>query len=177
MEQPKGKYTALPYRPGVGIMLLNARNEVFVGRRIDTRSEAWQMPQGGIDDDESPTQAVMRELLEETGIQSARVIAESREWFYYDLPDYLIPKLWGGKYRGQKQKWFALQFFGNDADINIHTQHAEFMQWRWATMDELLEIIVPFKRKLYIAVMEEFQAILSSKAESSQAFHTPPATY
>ncbi len=166
MEYLKGKYTALPYRPGVGIMLLNANNEVFVGRRIDTRSEAWQMPQGGIDNDETPRQAVMRELMEETGINAAEVIAESREWFHYDLPDYLIPKLWDGKYRGQKQKWFALKFLGTDADINIHTECAEFMQWRWATMDELLEIIVPFKRKLYIAVMEEFQAILSADADT-----------
>lgn len=119
------------------------------------------MPQGGIDNDETPSEAVMRELLEETGTNAAEVIAESREWFHYDLPDYLIPKLWEGKYRGQKQKWFALKFLGTNTDINIHTEHAEFMQWRWATMDELLEIIVPFKRKLYIAVMEEFKAILT----------------
>lgn len=169
MEYLKGKYSDLPYRPGVGIMLLNARNEVFVGRRIDTRSEAWQMPQGGIDADETPREAVMRELLEETGVNNAEVIAESREWFHYDLPDYLIPKLWEGKYRGQKQKWFALKFLGTDIDINIHTEHAEFMQWQWVCMNELLEIIVPFKRRLYIAVMEEFQALLSADEKNDAA--------
>ena len=165
MEQTKGKYDALPYRPGVGIMLLNRHSQVFVGRRIDTRSEAWQMPQGGVDEGETSSQAVMRELLEETGTDNAEIIAESKGWFQYDLPDYLIPKLWNGKYRGQRQKWFALRFMGSDACINIHTEHAEFMQWRWATVEELLDIIVPFKRKLYIGVLEEFKDIIESHRE------------
>jgi putative (di)nucleoside polyphosphate hydrolase len=141
-------------------MLLNPCNEVFVGRRIDTRSEAWQMPQGGIDEHESPTVAAMRELYEETGIRSARIVAESNEWFYYDLPDYLIPKLWNGKYRGQKQKWFALRFFGEDTEINIHQKNAEFMSWRWAGIEDLYDIIVPFKRYLYTAIIAEFQHVI-----------------
>ncbi len=141
-------------------MLLNARNEVFVGRRIDTRSEAWQMPQGGIDGDEEAKDAVMRELMEETGIDNAVIVAESRDWFYYDLPDHLVPKLWDGQYRGQKQKWFLLRFKGTDADININTEHAEFMSWRWVDMRTLPEIIVPFKRKLYATIIEEFMPLI-----------------
>lgn len=141
-------------------MLLNPRNEVFVGRRIDTRSEAWQMPQGGIDGDEEAKDAVMRELMEETGINNAVIVAESRDWFYYDLPDHLVPKLWDGQYRGQKQKWFLLRFKGTDADVNINTEHAEFMSWRWVDMRTLPEIIVPFKRKLYATIIEEFMPLI-----------------
>lgn len=161
MENYKDKYLSLPYRPGVGIMLLNAQNEVFVGRRVDTRSEAWQMPQGGIDENETPAEAVLRELQEETGIHHVSIIAESKDWFYYDLPDYLIPKLWNGKYRGQKQKWFLLRFLGSNDEINIQSEHPEFMSWRWAKVRELPYIIVPFKRKLYNAVISEFKQFLT----------------
>src|SRR5687768_5045371 len=113
--------TSLPYRPGVGIMLLNADNQVFVARRIDTISEAWQMPQGGIDEGEDPLQAALRELKEETGTDKAVLLRESHDWMTYDLPQALVPKIWGGRYRGQKQKWFAMRFTGQPSDININT--------------------------------------------------------
>lgn len=146
----------LPYRAGVGIMLLNDKNRVFVGKRIDTASEAWQMPQGGIDDGEEPQVAAFREMLEETGTDKASLIAESRDWYDYDLPEHLVGKLWGGRFRGQRQKWFCLRFTGNDADINIETEHPEFCQWQWAEMENLPNLIVPFKRQLYSAIVDEF---------------------
>ena len=160
MSKPTTKYSALPYRQGVGIMLINKQREVFVGRRIDTKIDAWQMPQGGIDDNESPSQAVMRELLEEVGSNHAEIIAESKRWFQYNLPDYLIPKLWNGKYRGQKQKWFILKYLGHDDDFKLDNAQQEFTQWRWAKIEELATIIVPFKRKLYEVVIEEFADVL-----------------
>lgn len=137
-------------------MLINRYNEVFVGRRIDTRSEAWQMPQGGIDEGETPDQAAMREMLEEIGSNNARIVMESEHWFSYDLPDHLVPKLWDGKYRGQKQKWFLMRFLGEDTDIDIDTEHPEFAAWQWVNARRLPHIIVPFKRKLYKSIMEEF---------------------
>jgi putative (di)nucleoside polyphosphate hydrolase len=146
----------LPYRPGVGIMLINRDGRVFVAKRIDTISEAWQMPQGGIDDGEDPRTAALRELEEEIGTNRAEIIAESADWYSYDLPDEIIPKIWGGKYRGQKQKWFALRFTGSDADINIQTAHPEFCEWKWVPMHELPNLIVPFKRELYAALVAEF---------------------
>lgn len=149
-------YKNLPYRPGVGIMLLNSENNVFVGKRIDTTSEAWQMPQGGIDDGEEPLAAAMREMAEEIGTDKAEIIAESRGWYDYDLPEELIPKLWGGRFRGQRQKWFCLRFTGSGSDINIDTGHPEFCQWQWARMQELPDLIVPFKRQLYQALVDEF---------------------
>ena len=154
--------TALPYRPGVGIMLLNATNQVFVAKRIDTVSEAWQMPQGGIDETEPPLQAALRELEEETGIPSAHVsvLAESRDWVTYDLPEHLIPKLWKGQFRGQKQKWFALRLHAPDGVINIHTEHPEFNEWKWIDMPRLPDMIVPFKRELYQQLVEEFKHLV-----------------
>lgn len=148
----------LPYRPGIGIMLLNAENMVFVGRRIDTTSDAWQMPQGGIDEGEEPHEAVLRELEEEVGTSNAEIIAESGEWLAYDLPDRLIPRIWNGRYRGQKQKWFALRFTGVDDDINIATENPEFCEWKWASMEDLPSLIVPFKRDIYTKVVSEFSA-------------------
>ena len=149
MTSNMADFSHLPYREGVGVMLLNQANEVFVGKRIDMRSEHWQMPQGGIDPGESPREAVMRELEEETGTAKATIIRETIDWLYYDLPADLVPKVWGGKYRGQKQKWFLLRFTGEDADINIHTDHPEFSEWQWIPVVQLPELIVPFKRELY----------------------------
>lgn len=149
----------LPYRLGVGVMLLNAQNSVFVAKRIDMTSEAWQMPQGGIDEGEAPYEAALRELAEETSINQTSLLQESRGWLSYDLPEALIPKLWSGKYRGQKQKWYALRFEGSDQDINLHTQHPEFSEWKWAQMADLPSLIVPFKRPLYEQIVAEFGAL------------------
>lgn len=150
---------ALPYRLGVGIMLLNAQRQVFVAKRIDTISEAWQMPQGGIDEGEDPLTAARRELYEETGVQAARLLAESRNWLEYDLPVELVPVIWGGRFRGQRQKWFAMQLEGSDREIDIATEHPEFSEWRWAEMHELTELIVPFKRDLYARLVAEFSPV------------------
>lgn len=153
---------ALPYRPGVGIMLLNADRRVFVGQRLDQNVEAWQMPQGGIDEGEDPYQAALRELEEETGVRPAltRLIAETPDWLAYDLPPELMGSLWGGRYRGQRQKWFALRFLGTDADVNIATAHPEFRAWQWAAPGDLERLIVPFKRPLYASLLEAFADFL-----------------
>ena len=150
-------FSHLPYRAGVGIMLFNSEGHVFVAKRIDTTSEAWQMPQGGVDVGETPRQAAMRELGEEIGTHKASIIAESKEDYYYDLPDHLVPIIWKGQYRGQRQTWFALRFDGTDADINIATVHPEFNEWKWVNIETLPDIIVPFKRDLYAALVEEFR--------------------
>jgi putative (di)nucleoside polyphosphate hydrolase len=147
----------LPYRLGVGMMLVNKDNKIFVGKRIDSSVEAWQMPQGGVDDGEDIEEAALRELEEEVGTRNAKIVAISKVWHYYDLPDDLVPQIWGGKYRGQKQKWFVLRFLGDDAEIKIDTKHAEFCKWKWADLETLPDIIVPFKRNVYKAVIEEFR--------------------
>lgn len=147
---------SLSYRQGVGIMLLNTQNLVFVAKRIDTRAEAWQMPQGGIDKGEDARSAAMRELREEIGTNHAEIIAESTDWYRYDLPSELIPTIWGGKYRGQKQKWFLMRFLGADSDIDIATEHPEFLEWKWAEPATLPDLIVPFKRQLYTDLLVEF---------------------
>ncbi len=146
----------LPYRRGVGIMLINHAGQIFVAQRIDSPGAAWQMPQGGIDSEESPRAAALRELEEEIGTGKAKILAESRNWLRYDLPAELVPQVWRGGYRGQKQMWFAMQFEGADSDIDIATAHPEFSAWRWAALEELPSLIVDFKRPLYEAVVEEF---------------------
>lgn len=147
----------LPYRLGVGAMLLNAEGLVFVAERIDTPG-AWQMPQGGLDAGEDPAVAVMRELEEEIGTASADIIAEAGDWIAYDLPPDLIGKVWKGRYRGQKQKWYALRFRGSDADIDLAADHhPEFSSWRWVEMDRLPDLIVGFKRPLYQQVVAAFR--------------------
>ncbi|MGQ5700940.1 RNA pyrophosphohydrolase [Sandaracinobacteroides sp. A072] len=151
----------LPYRPGVGVMLVNPMGHVFVGQRYDSIAEAWQMPQGGIDKGEEPLPAALRELEEETGVLPNLVqpIAETRDWLTYDLPPELLGRIWGGKYRGQRQKWYALRFLGTDRDVNLdahaHHGHAEFKAWKWAPLPELPALIVPFKRDLYAAILKE----------------------
>ncbi|QNE31273.1 RNA pyrophosphohydrolase [Sphingomonas sp. NBWT7] len=155
--------TDLPYRPCVGIMLLNRDSDVFVGQRLDSTLEAWQMPQGGIDPGEEPLATAIRELGEETGIAPRHVelIAEAPGEFHYDLPPELIGKVWKGKYRGQVQRWFLFRFTGRDSDIDIETAHPEFRAWRWAAADDLPTIIVPFKRGLYQQVLAAFSSHLT----------------
>ena len=148
--------TKLPYRKGVGMMLLNRDHRVFVAKRIDMTSEAWQMPQGGIDEGEDPRETALRELEEEIGTAKATIIAESKDWLRYDRPEHLTPKNRGGKYRGQEQKWFALRFDGTEKDINIATEHAEFSEYKWVRMQELPNLIVPFKKDLYRQIVSEF---------------------
>ncbi|MEP3055891.1 RNA pyrophosphohydrolase [Ascidiaceihabitans sp.] len=152
----------LPYRQNVGVMVLNAQGQVFVGQRKDNAVAAWQMPQGGIDKGEDARTAALRELEEETGIAPALVtiVAQSEDWIPYDLPHALVPKLWKGRYRGQEQKWFLMQFSGTDADVNIQTEHPEFSAWRWLDSADLVNNIVPFKRDVYVKVVEAFKEYL-----------------
>lgn len=152
----------LPYRPCVGVMLVNAEGGVFVGQRIDNPTDAWQMPQGGVDKGEDPRDAALRELWEETGVDAALVTieAETEGWLPYDLPHDLVPRIWKGRYRGQEQKWYLLRFQGADSDVNIQTDHPEFSEWRWLPVDQLVEKIVPFKRDVYRRVIAAFETYL-----------------
>lgn len=156
--------TDLPYRPAVGVMLLNPENKVFVGQRLDSQLEAWQMPQGGLDPGEEPHEGALRELEEETGIARAlvEIVARSAREFDYDLPEDLQGRLWGGNYRGQRQTWFLCRFLGTDEDVRIETAEPEFRAWKWADPRDLPAMIVPFKRQLYQAVLHEFAEHLAS---------------
>jgi len=147
------------YRPCVGIMLLDAANRVFVGQRCDARGEAWQMPQGGIDPGEDALTAARRELLEEIGTDRATLLKQSAVWRSYDLPVEIARKMWRGRYRGQTQKWLACRFTGEDGDIAIDGAHPEFCAWRWLQPEELVPRIVPFKRDVYLSVVEEFRCL------------------
>lgn len=149
-------WEAAGYRRNVGIVLINRAGLVFVGQRADSKDDAWQMPQGGIDPGETVQQAAWRELEEETGTSAATLIAESREWLRYDLPEDIRAKVWGGNWRGQVQKWVAFRFTGVDSDIDIDTAHPEFSAWQWLPAEELVERIVPFKRDIYRLVVAEF---------------------
>ncbi|MFY0619929.1 RNA pyrophosphohydrolase [Shimia sp.] len=148
----------LPYRKNVGVMLVNAQGHVFVGQRIDSRVAAWQMPQGGIDKGEEARDAALRELEEETGVSPDLVTieAETDGWIAYDLPPDIQAKIWKGKYRGQKQKWYLMRFHGTDDQVNIVVDHQEFSEWRWLPVDQLVDNIVPFKRAVYEQVVAAF---------------------
>ena len=159
---PKLESEGLPYRPCVGVTLINPQGLIWAGRRLDSSADAWQMPQGGIDDGETPRAAALRELHEETGIAADRVkfIAKTHRWLTYDLPPDLLGKVWGGKYRGQRQKWFLYRFQGEDSEVDIVRKNPEFAEWRWIGADELLARIVPFKRAVYDQVIKSFRAYL-----------------
>ncbi len=148
---------SLPYRPCAGMMVLNRDNQVFVARRIGLASEYWQMPQGGIDKGEDPLDAAVRELEEEIGTRNVELMFSLDEWLLYDLPDELVGKVWKGRYRGQKQKWFLFRFLGADSDINIVTDHPEFSEWKWTDLDQVAIDIVPFKRDIYETIVRKFR--------------------
>jgi putative (di)nucleoside polyphosphate hydrolase len=148
---------SLPYRPCVGMMVLNREGRIFVGKRIDQQLEGWQMPQGGIDEGESPRDAAIRELEEEIGTRNVAFLREHPDWLDYDLPARLLGVALRGRYRGQRQKWFALRFLGKDDEINLKTPHQEFSDWRWLSIDELPRLIVPFKRDTYAKVAAAFR--------------------
>ena len=149
------------YRKCVGMMILNSNKEILVGRRLDHPSGYWQMPQGGIDDDENPEEAVWREMMEEIGTNKAGLIKISNQWINYDIPSETLKTLpWGHKYIGQTQKWFAFDFLGEDSDINVGTDNPEFSEWKWSRMDLIVDSIVPFKRNVYSIILEEFKDLL-----------------
>lgn len=157
-------YDQRPYRLGTGIVLFDGRGQVFAARRIDTPEPAWQFPQGGIDEGEQPLEAARREMREEIGTDKAELLAESADWLAYDLPAELADRVWKGRYRGQKQKWFAFRFTGTDADIDIHGPHPEFSEWQWMPLAEVPRLIVAFKRPLYEAIVAEFAGIAAAMA-------------
>jgi putative (di)nucleoside polyphosphate hydrolase len=152
----------LPYRPCVGVMLINGEGKVFVGQRNDRFQDAWQMPQGGVDKGEDPRAAALRELWEETGVDAGlvEIVAESEGWIDYDLPDELMGKIWKGKYRGQTQKWYLMRFIGSDEQVNIDTDHPEFVSWKWQDAHKLAEEIVAFKRAVYEKIVAEFAPLI-----------------
>ena len=146
----------LPYRPCVGMMLLNREGRVWVGQRLDTTIEAWQMPQGGVDEEEELEAAALRELEEEIGTRNVSIIARTDDWLTYDLPKELIGKVWKGRFRGQKQHWFVMRYHGEDSDINLEAHHPEFARWQWVRVQDLPDMIVPFKRDIYTEIVRQF---------------------
>ena len=150
----------LPLRTGVGIIVLNKQNKIFVGKRKDNPGDKWQMPQGGVDKGEDYITAMRRELLEETSIQNIEIIKEIEKIYQYELPENLVGKIWKGKYRGQKQKWFITRFLGKEKEINLNTKHAEFIDWKWIEPKFLPEVIVNFKKDLYINLLKEINLVI-----------------
>ena len=157
MSQRLMRHDDLPYRPCVGVMLFNREGLVFVGKRIDQTMEGWQMPQGGIDGNESPLEAAYRELEEEIGTNNVEFLREHDDWLCYDLPSHLLGVALHGRYRGQRQKWMAMRFMGDDREINIATEHPEFAHWKWLAVEALPRLIVPFKRDTYAKVISAFR--------------------
>tara|TARA_Y100001970_G_C14220257_1_gene852210 strand:+ start:1228 stop:1716 length:489 start_codon:yes stop_codon:yes gene_type:complete len=160
MNKKVNDYKKLPYRNGVGIVVLNNDNKVFVAKRIDNPKNFWQMPQGGVDKGENLLKAAYRELKEETSIQNVKLIQELDGWTYYELPPKLIGIIWKGKYKGQKQKWFVLKFIGNDNEINIKTKKPEFLDWKWIDLDKITDIVVDFKLDVYKKVKQQVNNLL-----------------
>lgn len=147
----------LPYRLGVGAMILNKDKKVFIAKRVNSKSESWQMPQGGIDETEDPRQAIFREVYEEIGTDKISIIVESTNWLTYDVPYRFASKFWRGKFRGQKQKWYLLNFTGNDTDFNLETHIAEFSEWKWIEVADLILTVIDFKKELYRQILYEFK--------------------
>ena len=150
----------LPLRTGVGIIVLNKQNKIFVGKRKDNPGDKWQMPQGGVDEGEDYITAMRRELLEETSIQNIEIIKEIKKIYQYELPENLVGIIWKGKYRGQKQKWFITRFLGEEKEINLNTKHAEFIDWKWIEPKFLPEVIVNFKKDLYLNLLKEINLVI-----------------
>jgi len=159
-RSPSLSLSSRRYRLGVGIMLMNRNGAIFVGRRLDRSEEAWQMPQGGIEEGESPKHAARRELREELGTSQAEIVASTVSWLQYDLPDEVVKRRGHESWHGQTQKWFLMRFTGEDTDIDVAAEHPEFSEWKWVSAEELVRLIVPFKRPLYVAVLKEFDAHL-----------------
>ena len=157
----KEEYKNLPYRSGVGIVLLNKDNQVFVAKRIDNPKNFWQMPQGGVDKNEDFLTAAIRELYEETSIKSVELIKELDGFITYNLPDHLLGIIWKGKYKGQTQKWFVMRFIGEDSEININTKHPEFLEWKWVELSEITKLVVNFKLELYQEVQRKVEKIIN----------------
>ena len=157
----KDEFKNLPYRSGVGIVVLNKDNKVFVAKRIDNPKNFWQMPQGGVDKDEDYLSAAYRELEEETSIKSVELISELDGLITYDLPDHLLGIIWKGKYKGQTQKWYLMRFTGNEEEINIKTKHPEFLEWKWVELDQITDLVVKFKLELYKEVKDKVKKILN----------------
>ena len=155
------KQNELPLRLGVGIIVLNKENKVFVGKRKDNPINKWQMPQGGVDSGENLVNAMKRELKEETSIRSIEILKELEGWTEYELPDYLLGKIWRGKYRGQKQKWFIVRFLGRDEEINLKTTHPEFIEWQWLDIENLPSVIVHFKKKVYEKLLPVIKSFIN----------------
>jgi len=151
----------LPLRIGVGIILLNSENKVFVGKRIDNPGVFWQMPQGGVDNNEKFSDAALRELNEETSIKNVEIIKEIENWHTYKLPGYLLGKIWKGKYKGQKQKWFIMKFIGKEKEINLNTKRPEFLEWKWIEPENLIKVVVNFKLNVYKEILKEIEKILN----------------
>ena len=151
----------LPMRQGIGVIVLNEKNEVFVGKRKDNPIDKWQMPQGGMDANETPLNAMKRELREETSITRIKVLKEIQNWLEYELPPNLLGKIWKGKFRGQKQKWFIVRFIGNDSEIDLNTQYPEFIEWKWVNPESLPEIIVDFKKILYEKLLLKIKTFIN----------------